>query len=151
MKQKMVQRDQRALNKYRVDIIVTDIHMSGINGFEMMKEILTLKPSQLFIVMTSFDTDKNLISSIHEGACSFLRKPIDIKELQTAILMTSGRIEQSLKQLSPDITIDSRKEVIYKDKEPIFLTHKNHKNFFGYCAITLGDLVTYEMFEKLRL
>lgn len=75
--------------KHRVDIVLTDIHMPGINGFEMMKEILILKPSQLFIVMTSFDTDKNLISSIHEGACSFLRKPIDIKELQTALLMTS--------------------------------------------------------------
>lgn len=133
-------------NKHRVDIIVTDIHMPGINGFEMMKEILTLKPSQLFIVMTSFDTDKNLISSMHEGACSFLRKPIDIKELQTALLMTSGRIEQTLKQLSPDITIDSRKEVIYKDKEPIFLTHKNHKIFWLLCY-NFGRLVTYEMLE----
>lgn len=132
--------------EHRIDIIVTDIHMPGINGFEMMKEILTLKSFQLFIVMTSYDTDKNIISSINEGACSFLRKPIDIKELQTALLMTSGRIDQTLKTISPNIMIDPRKELIYKNKEPIFLTQKNHKIFWLLCY-NLGQLVSYEMFE----
>jgi YesN/AraC family two-component response regulator len=92
--------------KYRVDMIVTDIHLPGINGFEMIKEIQILKPEQLFIVMTSFDTDQNIIHSMHEGACNFLRKPIDIKELQTALLMVSSRIS----------------------------CHKTTIRFFGYCA-----------------
>lgn len=133
--------------KHRIDVIITDIHMPNLNGFEMMKEILTLKPLQPFIVMTSYDTDQNIIHSIHEGASSFLRKPINIKELQTALLMVSGHIEHdTLKQITPNITIDSRKEVIYKDGEPIFLTNNNHKIFWLLCY-NLGRIVSYEMFE----
>ena len=132
--------------KHRIDIIVTDIHMPEINGFEMMKEILTLKPNQLFIVMTSYDTDQNLLCSVQEGACGFIRKPINIKELQTAILMASARVEQGQKTIRPHITLDYRKEVIFKNGEPMFLSHKSHK-IFWLLAYNLGRLVSYEMFE----
>lgn len=132
--------------KHRIDLIATDIHLPGINGFEMMKEILALKPEQLFIVMTSFDTDQNVIHSMQEGACSFLRKPIDIKELQTALLMTSSRIQNNLKVLSPEITVDYGKELILKKGEPVFLSQKHHKVFWLLCY-NVERLVSYEMFE----
>lgn len=132
--------------EHRIDLIVTDIHLPGLNGFEMMKEILTLKPSQLFIVMTSFDTDQNIIHSMHEGACSFLRKPLDIKELQTALLISSSKVTHSLKELSSEINVDYRKELILKNGEPIFLSQKHHKIFWLLCY-NQGRLVTYEMFE----
>lgn len=132
--------------KYRVDMIVTDIHLPGINGFEMIKEIQILKPEQLFIVMTSFDTDQNIIHSMHEGACNFLRKPIDIKELQTALLMVSSRISQKYTQLSESIMIDSSKELILKDGSPIFLSQNHHKIFWLLCY-NVERLVTYDMVE----
>jgi len=132
--------------EHRIDLIVTDIHLPVLNGFEMMKEILILKPEQLFIVMTSFDTDQNIIHSMNEGACSFLRKPIDIKELQTALLISSSKITHSHKVLSSEITVDYSKELILKNNEPIFLSQKHHKIFWLLCY-NLGRLVTYEMFE----
>lgn len=132
--------------EHRIDLIVTDIHLPSLNGFEMMKEILNLKPEQLFIVMTSYDTDQNIVHSMHEGACSFLRKPIDIKDLQTALLMTSSRIQTHLKVLSSEITVDYGKELILKQNQPIFLSQKQHKIFWLLCY-NVGRLVTYEMFE----
>lgn len=133
--------------KHRIDIIVTDIHLPSFNGFEMIKEILKLKPEQLFIVMTSFDTDQNIIHSMNEGACHFLRKPINIKELQTALLMTTTRLTHSLKYLSSDIVVDFRKELILQNNKPIFLSQKQHKIFWLLCY-NIGRLVTYEMFEE---
>ena len=49
-------------------IVITDIHMPAMNGFEMMKEMMRIKPAQKFIVFTSYDTDDNLIKSIEHGA-----------------------------------------------------------------------------------
>ena len=62
-------------------IVITDIHMPAMNGFEMMKEMIRIKPVQKFIVFTSYDTDDNLIKSIEHGAASFLKKPVDIAAL----------------------------------------------------------------------
>lgn len=53
--------------------------MPKVNGFDMIKEILKLKPKQLFIIMTFYDTDENLIQSMKEGAYSFLRQPLYIE------------------------------------------------------------------------
>ncbi len=132
--------------KYPIDIIITDIHMPNLNGFEMIKEILKLKPGQLFIVMTSYDTDKNILSSINEGACSFLRKPLDIEDLQTALLLNSGNIKYKKLQLTDEVLIDYQTEMIYKDGEVVYLSHKSNK-IFWMLSFNVNKLVSYELFE----
>lgn len=132
--------------EHQIDVIVTDIHMPEINGFDMIEEILKLKPEQLFIVMTSYDSDQNLIHSMKDGACSFLRKPLDMEELQTALVMTLGRIKYTTKTLSSDVHIDYQKEIIYRNDEPIFLSHKCNKIFWLLCY-NIGRLVSYDMCE----
>ncbi|MDR2080275.1 MAG: response regulator transcription factor [Campylobacteraceae bacterium] len=133
--------------KYHVDIIVTDIHLPKLNGFEMIKEIFILKPKQPFIVITSYDTDQNILSGIKNGAFSFLRKPLDIQDLQTAILLSlSKKINQKRIRLSPTVMIDTNKETIYKDDELLFLTQVNNKIFWLLCY-NLNRLVSYDMIE----
>lgn len=132
--------------KNQIDVIVTDINMPGINGFDMIKEIVRLKPEQLFIVMTSYDTDQNIIQSIQEGALSFLRKPLDMEDLQTALLMAIGRLKYTTKTLSPTVQIDYQKETIYLNNKPVFLSHNCNKIFWLLCYNT-GNLVSYDMFE----
>ena len=132
--------------KNQIDVIVTDIHMPEMNGFDMIEEITKLKPEQLFIVMTSYDVEKNLIQSIQEGACSFLRKPLDIEDLQTALLMTLGRSTYTTKTLSKNVYIDYQKECIYMDNVPVFLSHNCNKIFWLLCY-NIGHLVSYSMFE----
>ncbi|MDR2099600.1 MAG: response regulator transcription factor [Campylobacteraceae bacterium] len=133
--------------KYRVDIIVADIHMPKLNGFEMIKEIFTIKPQQPFIIITSYDTDQNILNSVHNGAFSFLRKPLNIQDLQTAILLSlSKKINQKRIRLSPSITIDANKEIIYRDDKPIFLTQTNNKIFWLLCY-NLNHVVSYSMIE----
>jgi len=63
--------------KQGFDIVMSDIHMPVLNGFEMMNEMKRTKPHQKFIVFTSYDSDENLIKSMEEGAMLFLKKPID--------------------------------------------------------------------------
>jgi len=135
-----------SFKEHHVDVIITDIHMPGINGFDMVEEILKLKPEQLFIVMTSYDTDQNLIHSMKDGACSFLRKPLDIEDLQTSLVMSLGRIKYTTKSLSSNVRIDYQKNVIYFNHEPVFLSHKGNKIFWLLCY-NIERLVSYDMIE----
>jgi DNA-binding response OmpR family regulator len=133
--------------KYRVDIVVADIHMPKLNGFEMIKEVFTLKPTQPFIMITAYDTDQNIVSSIQSGVLSFLRKPLNIQDLQTAILLAlSKKIKQKHIRLSPTVTVDMNKEIIYKNDEPLFLTQVNNKIFWLLCY-NFNRLVSYDMIE----
>lgn len=132
--------------KHRINIILTDIHLPEMNGLEMISEVLKLKPTQLFIVMTSHDTDKNLLASIHGGACSFLRKPLDIKDIQTALMLCSGKIKSTHRNISKEIVVDFAKEAIYKNGELVFLSQKCHKIFWLLCY-NIEMLVGYDMFE----
>lgn len=133
--------------KEQIDILVTDIHMPGINGFDMIEEIRKLKPEQIFIVMTSYDTDENLITSIKEGVFNFLRKPLIIEELQTSLLIAKGRIKSNIEKLSQTVEINYQNEYIYLNGKLVFLSFNNHKIFWLLCY-NLGNLVTYDMIEN---
>jgi DNA-binding response OmpR family regulator len=137
-----------AFKKNRVDIIVTDILLPNISGFEMIQEILKLKPNQPFVVVTSYDTNQNILKSIQNGAVSFLRKSVmNIQDLQTTLLLTlASKIDQKHISIGNGITIDLGREIIYKDNQPLFLSQISNKIFWLLCY-NLNMLVTYEMIE----
>ncbi|WP_291952936.1 response regulator [Campylobacter sp.] len=131
--------------KYKIDIIITDIHMPIMNGFEMMKNILTLKPDQKFIVLTSYDA--TLSKSLDMGATLFLEKPIDIKMLRSLLVTLSYEKYEKLVKINKNISINLKKEKIYKDGEEFYLSYLQNK-FFWLFAYNLNKLVSYEMIEE---
>lgn len=106
--------------KHNVDMILTDIHMPNLNGLEMIKLILQIKPNQNFIVMTSYDSDKNLLDSIKCGALNFIPKPLDIPTLQRFLLLSLTNLKDELKQISPRVSVNFINEAIFLDNKPIF-------------------------------
>ncbi|CZE47555.1 response regulator [Campylobacter geochelonis] len=130
----------------RVDIIVTDIHMPNLNGLDMMNEILKLKPSQNFIVITSYDTDENLFESIKKGAISFIKKPILMENLQNSIVMTAVKNEEKILKLSPNVVLNLSKEKIFLNGKEIYLSRLENAIFWLLCY-NISSLVSYEMIE----
>lgn len=130
----------------RVDIIITDILMPNLNGFDMMNEILKLKPKQNFIVITSYDSDKNLFESIEKGAISFIKKPVTMDNLQNTVIMSALKNEDKIINLSKNISINLKKEKILKDDKEIYLTKLENSIFWLFCY-NMSNLVTYEMIE----
>ena len=113
-----------------VDVVITDINMPELNGFEMIREILKIKPTQEFIVMTSYDSDENLLASIEEGACSYLRKPLRAEELQTSLLLLSKKSVSNITILSNTLKVDKTKELIYKNDRELFLPPTQERAFW---------------------
>ncbi|NLK67472.1 MAG: response regulator transcription factor [Campylobacteraceae bacterium] len=131
----------------RVDIVITDILMPNLNGFDMMNEILKLKPDQNFIVITSYDSDKNLFKSIEKGAISFMKKPVTMEDLQNTVIMAALKNKTKTLNLTPSITLNFNKERIFKDGKEIYLTKLENSIFWLFCY-NLSNLVTYEMIEN---
>ena len=144
------QNGQEGVEKFKkqgFDIVMSDIHMPVLNGFEMMNEIKRLKPHQKLIVFTSYDSDENLIKSMEQGATLFLKKPIDMKDLRSMLISLSFERDEKLVHLSDEVSINLKKEKIYKNGNEVYLSFLQNKIFWLF-AYNLNKLVTYEMIEE---
>ena len=64
----------------RPDLIITDVRMPGINGFELLKQIKHVSPDTPIIVMTAYTDLDTTVQAFHEGAFEYLPKPFDIDD-----------------------------------------------------------------------
>ncbi|KAF8014131.1 hypothetical protein BT93_H0084 [Corymbia citriodora subsp. variegata] len=69
-------------NKGGFDIVLTDVHMPGMNGLQLLAEIADMGVTLPVIVFSS-DTEKDtVVKGVYNGACDFLVKPIQINTLK---------------------------------------------------------------------
>lgn len=76
----------------RPDVVLMDIRMPGGDGLDATRRIVadpTLRHVQV-IVLTTFDTDDNILEAMRAGAAGFLLKDIDPDELRAAVRTVAG-------------------------------------------------------------
>ena len=71
---------KRATADQRPQLIITDVRMPGINGFELLKQIKYVSPHTPIIVMTAYSDLDTTVQAFHEGAFEYLPKPFDIDD-----------------------------------------------------------------------
>jgi len=64
----------------RPRLIITDVRMPGINGFELLKQIKNISPQTPIIVMTAYTDLDTTVQAFQEGAFEYLPKPFDIDD-----------------------------------------------------------------------
>ncbi len=67
------------------DLILLDIKMPTVDGFEVLKFVKQHQPATKVIMLTGFADLKNAIESKKLGAEDFVSKPYDIVDLLTTV------------------------------------------------------------------
>jgi two-component system CheB/CheR fusion protein len=85
-----------AANKVRPDVIVSDLRMPGIDGFEFIhrvrsNQVLTSVPA---IALTGASMDSEIRQAIASGFTAHLTKPVDASELSRLIEQLTTRYVQ---------------------------------------------------------
>jgi DNA-binding NtrC family response regulator len=68
-----------------IDLVISDMRMSGMSGLELLQKIKPSLPDTMFILMTAYGTVDNAVESIKQGAFNYLTKPIDLNQLEISI------------------------------------------------------------------
>ncbi len=68
------------------DILLTDIRMPGLDGIELVRRTLLLRPEIGIVVMTAFPTPSARGAALREGAIRFLEKPLDLDSVRQCLL-----------------------------------------------------------------
>jgi diguanylate cyclase (GGDEF)-like protein/PAS domain S-box-containing protein len=72
-------------DQHRYDIIILDLHMPGMNGFDVMDALKPLEPDgYLPVLVVTAEPDKKL-AALESGARDFVSKPFDPVEVLTRI------------------------------------------------------------------
>ncbi|MCQ8180392.1 nitrogen regulation protein NR(I) [Methylomonas sp. SURF-1] len=62
-------------------VLITDIRMPGMDGFELLRNIQNSYPELPVIVMTAHSDLESAVSAFHGGAFEYLPKPFDVTEV----------------------------------------------------------------------
>lgn len=95
------------------DIVLSDIHMSGIDGFELCRKMRQTDAHSAVILMSAYDAEEdNATKASAAGADAFLSKPIKkgellfvvnfvlrVAQLNNALSEKNNQLEQSLERL----------------------------------------------------
>ena len=76
------------LQKETVDIVITDVKMPGMDGFEVLREVRNLSPQIDVIMITEFQEIENAFRAMREGAFDFFTKPLKVQDLSASLQRT---------------------------------------------------------------
>ena len=71
-----------------VDIVITDVKMPKMDGFEVLRRVRSVAPETEVIVITGVKEAENAFRALREGAFDFFNKPFKVEELNAAIRRT---------------------------------------------------------------
>ncbi|MFC1851389.1 sigma-54-dependent transcriptional regulator [candidate division CSSED10-310 bacterium] len=74
-----------AFGKDIFDAVITDLDLPGINGMQVLQEILTLDPHTIVIIITGHASIETAIEALRLGADDYLRKPFNMAEVPIII------------------------------------------------------------------
>jgi DNA-binding NarL/FixJ family response regulator len=69
----------------RPRVIFMDIHLPGMSGVDCVREIACTEPKPQIVMLTSYDDNDAIFSSLSAGACGYLLKPIRTAQLLAAV------------------------------------------------------------------
>lgn len=117
---------------FKPDIILLDLSMPYLSGFEVMKQLKALIPANTFLpilVLTADVAEESKQRALSEGASDFLTKPFDLVEVGLRIrnLLYTSFLQQKLKNQNLDLEEKVKERTIELETRNIELSLAKEK------------------------
>lgn len=107
----------------KFDLILLDIMLPGIDGFDIMEYIRPLEIPVIFITAKYEVRDR--VKGLKLGADDYLVKPFDVVELVARVEAVLRRYNKTERRLSAgDVVVDVEARTVIKAGRPVELTNK---------------------------
>ena len=136
--------------KYKPDIIITDIQMPKLNGLEFVKRIRQKDKKTQVIIITAFSDKDYLLKAIELGLVKYLVKPVREKEFEEALFLCINALEKdetNIIQLDEITFFDTFNKNLISSNEMVKLRAKE-LNFLELLIKNKNRYVSYEEIEN---
>lgn len=136
---------QRMADNNSYDVIVLDVNLPYINGFELCRRIKQDSPKQSILVLTALDSLSDKESGFGAGADDYLVKPFEFRELMLRIKALARRHSDysGLKTVLrvADLELDTEAHFVSRAGQRIDLTAREYA-LLEYLMINKGKIVS---------
>ena len=114
--------------KIKADLILLDIMLPGMNGYEICRKLKKEKPEMPIIMITARGSEMDKVSGLDIGADDYVTKPFSIPELMARIRAVIRRTSQEKdipeQYIFGKIILDFKKLKAYRENQEIKLSSK---------------------------
>lgn len=114
------------VEKQSYDLVLLDIMLPKINGYELMEYLAQLQIPVIFITAKGSVQDR--VKGLHMGADDYLVKPFAVDELTARVESVLRRYHKSMQDIHVlDVTIHTATRLVEKENRTIALTKKEYE------------------------
>jgi two-component system response regulator PilR (NtrC family) len=73
------------LDKNLYSMVLTDVKMPGVNGFDVLRKTKEVSPDTVVIMITAYGSPEGAVTAIKEGAYDYVTKPFRVEEVKLTI------------------------------------------------------------------
>jgi len=121
-----------SLPEIEPDVVLMDINLPGMNGFECIRSLKALDLSMLFIMLTVFENADTIFNSLSAGASGYLLKQTPPAKLLEAIQDVYGGGSPMSNEIARKVVESFQKPIIAS--EPLVGLTKREEELLSYLA-----------------
>ena len=111
-----------ALEKNNFDIIILDINLPDLSGFDLIKQIKLINSNIPVIILSACDLDSDILHGFNLGAEDYVTKPFNIEILHKKINVILKRSQKNIFYKDNHIFFDKNTSILVIDNKEIKLT-----------------------------
>jgi DNA-binding NtrC family response regulator len=74
------------INEKQFDLVISDINMPEMDGFQLLSYIKQTSPKTHVIIMTGYGSEKRKNEAIANGASAYIEKPFETTEVNNLVM-----------------------------------------------------------------
>ena len=67
------------------DLVITDLKMPKLSGFDLLKRIKEISPETVVVIITAFGTTESAVEAMKLGAFDYIQKPFKIDDIRLVL------------------------------------------------------------------
>lgn len=121
----------RLFKSNHFDLVISDVILPKLDGFEMSKEIRKLNPGVPILMLTALGSTDDKLEGFDAGADDYMVKPFDLRELNARINVLLKRSTSTVRQRPEKLSyagleIDLNTKNVWRDGRSVKLSPKEY-------------------------